>query len=147
MPTDTKECPDCAETIKAKAKVCKHCGYRFEGVAEQLAAEEAKAVASLRAAQDKGEAMVLAESHSLVDFTLRSMICQRIMPSEKAAGLLLIWREKPAQMQEHIEAYQSNAEGEIDRLMQPAVRPIEDLANSATLVFRTRVNQTGSKSN
>lgn len=24
-----KECPDCAETILAAAKVCKHCGYRF----------------------------------------------------------------------------------------------------------------------
>lgn len=25
----TKRCPDCAETILADAKVCKHCGYRF----------------------------------------------------------------------------------------------------------------------
>lgn len=25
----TKECPDCAESILAAAKVCKHCGYRF----------------------------------------------------------------------------------------------------------------------
>ncbi|MEB4212316.1 zinc ribbon domain-containing protein [Mycobacterium sp. 94-17] len=25
----TKQCPDCAETILAAAKVCKHCGYRF----------------------------------------------------------------------------------------------------------------------
>ena len=25
----TKKCPDCAETILADAKVCKHCGYRF----------------------------------------------------------------------------------------------------------------------
>ncbi|MFD1786527.1 zinc ribbon domain-containing protein [Sphingomonas floccifaciens] len=28
--TDTKVCPDCAETVKAAAKVCKHCGKRFE---------------------------------------------------------------------------------------------------------------------
>jgi len=26
----TKKCPDCAETILADARVCKHCGYRFE---------------------------------------------------------------------------------------------------------------------
>lgn len=26
----TKKCPDCAETILADAKVCKHCGYRFD---------------------------------------------------------------------------------------------------------------------
>jgi hypothetical protein len=25
----TKKCPDCAETILADARVCKHCGYRF----------------------------------------------------------------------------------------------------------------------
>ena len=27
---DTKACPDCAETIKAAARVCRFCGYRFE---------------------------------------------------------------------------------------------------------------------
>jgi hypothetical protein len=26
----TKKCPDCAETILHDARVCKHCGYRFE---------------------------------------------------------------------------------------------------------------------
>jgi len=26
-----KQCPDCAETILADARVCKHCGYRFDG--------------------------------------------------------------------------------------------------------------------
>lgn len=29
MNGDEQACPDCAETIKAAAKVCKHCGYRF----------------------------------------------------------------------------------------------------------------------
>jgi hypothetical protein len=27
----TKQCPDCAETVLADARVCKHCGYRFAG--------------------------------------------------------------------------------------------------------------------
>ncbi len=27
---ETKECPMCAETVKAKAKKCRYCGYNFE---------------------------------------------------------------------------------------------------------------------
>lgn len=31
----TKQCPDCAETVRADARVCKHCAYRFmPGVSE-----------------------------------------------------------------------------------------------------------------
>ena len=29
-PEPTKRCPDCAETIKSAAKVCRFCNYRFE---------------------------------------------------------------------------------------------------------------------
>ena len=25
-----KKCPDCAEFVRAEARVCKHCGYRFD---------------------------------------------------------------------------------------------------------------------
>jgi hypothetical protein len=28
----TKKCPECAETIKLEARVCKHCHYRFDPV-------------------------------------------------------------------------------------------------------------------
>jgi hypothetical protein len=28
---DTKTCPDCAEQVKAAARVCRYCGYRFDG--------------------------------------------------------------------------------------------------------------------
>jgi hypothetical protein len=30
MEADEKKCPSCAETVKAEAKVCRHCGYNFE---------------------------------------------------------------------------------------------------------------------
>jgi Uncharacterised protein family UPF0547 len=29
MPTDTKTCPECAETVRAAARSCRFCGYRF----------------------------------------------------------------------------------------------------------------------
>lgn len=32
QPQPTKTCPDCAETVLAAARVCKHCGYRFDPV-------------------------------------------------------------------------------------------------------------------
>jgi len=30
---ETKTCPDCAEDVKAAARACRFCGYRFDGVA------------------------------------------------------------------------------------------------------------------
>lgn len=29
-PPDTKTCPECAETVKAAAKLCRFCGHRFD---------------------------------------------------------------------------------------------------------------------
>jgi hypothetical protein len=29
-PATRKKCPDCAELVLVEARVCKHCGYRFD---------------------------------------------------------------------------------------------------------------------
>jgi hypothetical protein len=38
----TKKCPDCAETVRAEAHVCKHCGYRFDPAADSSPVEPAR---------------------------------------------------------------------------------------------------------
>lgn len=40
----TKKCPDCAETILAEAKVCKHCGNRFAPAPQDAAAAPAASI-------------------------------------------------------------------------------------------------------
>jgi len=32
---ELKKCPDCAEMVRAEARVCRFCGYRFEGAARR----------------------------------------------------------------------------------------------------------------
>jgi len=32
----TKACPECAETVLAAARICKHCRYRFDGAPAQV---------------------------------------------------------------------------------------------------------------
>lgn len=37
-----KKCPDCAENVLVDARVCRHCGYRFDGKGETKAIEQVR---------------------------------------------------------------------------------------------------------
>src|SRR4051812_34957963 len=41
MESEMKVCPDCAESVKRAARVCRYCGFRFEPTDRRLAAQEA----------------------------------------------------------------------------------------------------------
>jgi ribosomal protein L37AE/L43A len=52
----TKRCPDCAETVLAAAKVCKHCGYRFAPTATEHETVSAKLIAEAEGLREAGAA-------------------------------------------------------------------------------------------
>jgi hypothetical protein len=52
----TKPCPDCAEDVLAKARVCRYCGYRFS------AAQSSGPMSFLRATSDTPDLPALLES-------------------------------------------------------------------------------------
>ena len=75
MNLDEKECPDCAEIIKAKARKCKHCGYEFAPVVVPLFASPPVPVAPPRL-----------ESGEIVDLLSHLVDKSLVVYEENASG-------------------------------------------------------------
>jgi rRNA maturation endonuclease Nob1 len=75
LPT-TKKCPDCAETILADAKVCKHCGYRFTATTSAAAAPKPAAPKTISAKAAREAAPVKATPMTTAKVRCRK--CQQV---------------------------------------------------------------------
>ncbi len=106
MITDTKECPFCAETIKAEAKKCKHCGEFLPGNSRQEILREllgdnidvgnitdAKGVAVGR----NSKAAVAGDGSTIMqDVTLGQSERDRQYEIAKNYGNRRLWQSKPS---------------------------------------------------
>ncbi len=51
---ETKVCPDCAETVKAQAAVCRFCGHRFDGAAREVSSSASAPVPATKSGAHRG---------------------------------------------------------------------------------------------
>lgn len=79
---DTKDCPDCAETVKSAAKVCRFCGHKFKepsvlekATREFVAAAEKEAITNPKSSEQKRNENIGCGIVLLVVFSLLVWTC------------------------------------------------------------------------
>jgi hypothetical protein len=105
MESDEKKCPRCAETVKAEAKVCRHCGYDFAtGAAPGAAAAPPKK-------RGAGSKVLGCVGLAIVILIILAVIGSNMDPASKTSGGEAAVSAEPAvkvTAQELASAYEAN---------------------------------------
>ena len=130
---DTKECPQCAEEVKIKAKICRFCRYEFPDVASDQANRELE-----EAMGTVGAFLKLApECDNLFELAWKADVAFHEGEADhgrEVAQALKQHSSQHATLAQMVPVLQALPEAERLRLAEPDSSALMDLSNTATVV-------------
>ncbi|HJN72700.1 MAG TPA: zinc ribbon domain-containing protein [Myxococcota bacterium] len=141
---ETKECPECAEDVKIKARKCRFCGHAFADAAADIAAAEADAQAAQAKAMGAGLQSLFSESSSYLGVALRAGLSNAPgAHADTGAALCISFGEAPNRVKQmgmarglmFDESLGTELESKVASRMEEVGRSID----AATVVVKTRL--------
>ena len=131
---ETKECPDCAEEVKLKAKVCRFCSHRFEDVDTTIAALEDARARQIQALRKSKVQAALSRSSSMVELGLE--LYKEMHPDSDRANALLMATLQPGAAELLRAQTEAQLDGEVPDFTDASHHidaVVEELEDTATL--------------